>query len=218
MRAVQSDAGALDEGGIGKALEAAQGGDVAAFNTLVLVYQRQVFNVCYRTLGNAEDAADATQDALLSAFRGLKTFQGSAAGLRGWLLRIAVNACYDHLRRRQRRPADSLDALGGADPEHEISPAARVADPAETPEQRSLSAETAEAIQAAIDRLSPDQRLTVILCDVQGLSYDEAAEAMSVELGTVKSRLSRARAQLRDLLVAKGELPSSSQRLQERNP
>jgi len=210
---VQPDAGTLET-----VLKTAQGGDVAAFNTLVEAYQRQVFNVCYRTLGHREDAADATQDALLSAFRGLKTFQGSAAGLRGWLLRIAVNACYDHLRRRQRRPADSLDALGGADPEHEISPAARVADPAETPEQRSLSAETAEAIQAAIDRLSPDQRLTVILCDVQGLSYDEAAEAMSVELGTVKSRLSRARAQLRDLLVAKGELPSSSQRLQERNP
>jgi RNA polymerase sigma-70 factor (ECF subfamily) len=80
-----------------------------------------------------------------------------------------------------------------------------------------LSAETADTIQAAIDHLSPDQRLTVILCDVQGLSYDEVAEAMSVELGTVKSRLSRARAQLRAVLVEKGELPSSSQRLQERN-
>ena len=210
---MQPDAGTLET-----VLKAAQGGDVAAFNTLVVVYQRQVFNVCYRTLSSSEDAADATQDALLSAFRGLKTFQGSAAGLRGWLLRIAVNACYDHLRRRQRRPTDSLDTPGVGDPEHEMTAAERLADPGQTPEQHSLRTETAEAIQAAIDRLSPDQRLTVILCDVQGLSYDEAAEAMSVELGTVKSRLSRARAQLRDLLLEKGELPSGSQRLQEKNP
>src|SRR6266581_7807647 len=125
MLAVQPTVGALDEVRIGQALKAAQGGDVAAFNTLVLEYQRQIFNVCYRTLGNSEDASDATQDALLSAFRGLKTFQGAASGLRGWLLRIAVNTCYDQLRRRQRRPADSLDALGSTDPDHESSVAER---------------------------------------------------------------------------------------------
>jgi RNA polymerase sigma-70 factor (ECF subfamily) len=209
---VQPDAGTLET-----VLKEARRGDVAAFNTLMVVYQRQLYNVCYRTLGHSDDAADATQDALLSAFRGLKTFTGPASALRGWLLRIAVNACYDHLRRRQRRPVDSLDALGTGDLEH-TSAAERLPDPGATPEQRSLSAETAASIQAAIDCLPPDQRLAVILCDVQGLSYDEAAEAMSVELGTVKSRLSRARARLRDLLVAKGELPSGSQRLQERNP
>ena len=213
MRTVQPDSGTLEP-----ALRAAQRGDVAAFNTLVLTYQRQLYNVCYRTLGNSEDAADATQDALLSAFRGLKTFYGPASGLCGWLLRIAVNACYDQLRRRQRRPADSLDALGSTDPDQGLSVADRLADPGLDPEQRSLGAETARNIQDAIDRLPPDQRLTVVLCDVQGLSYDEAAHAMSVELGTVKSRLSRARAQLRDLLVEKGELPAGSQRLQERNP
>src|ERR1051326_1091819 len=90
-------------------LRAARRGETAAFNALVQTYQRQVYNVCYRTLGNAEDAADATQDSLLSAFRGIAAFNGPAAGLRGWLLRIAVNACYDQLRRRQRRPADSLE-------------------------------------------------------------------------------------------------------------
>jgi RNA polymerase sigma factor (sigma-70 family) len=200
------------------ALRAAQRGEVAAFNTLVLFYQRQLFNVCYRTLGNADDAADATQDALLSAFRGLKTFNGPASGLRAWLLRISVNACYDHLRRRQRRPVDSLDALRGGDLDQENSAAERLPDPGVGPEERSLSAETARTIQAAIDRLPPDQRVTVILCDVQGLSYEEAAVAMAVELGTVKSRLSRARAQLRDLLAQKGELPAASRRLPERNP
>jgi RNA polymerase sigma-70 factor (ECF subfamily) len=211
---VQPEAGTLEP-----ALRAAQRGDVAAFNTLVVEYQRQLFNVCYRTLGNAEDAADATQDALLSAFRGLKSFNGPVGGLRGWLLRIAINACYDHLRRRQRRPTVSLDAMGATDPNQDAPSAAeRLPDPGIGPEERSLSAETARNIQAAIDRLPPDQRLTVILCDVQGLSYDEAAQAMSVELGTVKSRLSRARVQLRDLLAHKGEQPAGTRRLEQRNP
>jgi RNA polymerase sigma-70 factor, ECF subfamily len=205
---VQPEAGTLE-----LALRAAQRGEVAAFNVLVDAYQRQLYNVCYRTLGNAEDAADATQDALLSAFRGLKTFQGPAAGLRGWLLRIAINACYDQLRRRQRRPTDSLDHLGPADGEGELNPADRLADPNPGPEQSSLGTETARVIQDAIDRLAPDQRMTVVLCDVQGLSYEEVAQVMSVELGTVKSRLSRARALLRDVLTQKGELPASSQRL-----
>lgn len=215
---MQPEPGALDASELDQALRAAQGGDVAAFDTLVVTHQRQLFNVCYRMLGNAEDAADTTQDALLSAFRALKTFNGTSSGLRGWLLRIGVNACYDQLRRRQRRPTDSLDALGDVDPEHEMSAADRVADPGPGPEQHSMSAETARTIQQAIDRLPPDQRLAVVLCDVQGLSYDEAAAAMSVELGTVKSRLSRARAQLRDVLAEKGELPGSAQRLKQRKP
>jgi RNA polymerase sigma-70 factor (ECF subfamily) len=210
---VEPDVGALET-----ALRAAQRGDVAAFNVLVLAYQRQVFNVCYRTLGNSDDAADATQDALLSAFRGLKTFNGPGAGLRAWLLRIAINTCYDHLRRRQRRPADSLDAMQGADLDHETSVADHLADPSPGPDERSMGAETARNIQDAIDHLPPEQRLTVILCDVQGLSYDEAAQVMSVELGTIKSRLSRARAHLRDVLTQKGELPARSERLEQRNP
>jgi RNA polymerase sigma-70 factor, ECF subfamily len=212
MLAVQPEAGTLED-----TLKSAQRGDVAAFNTIVVVFQRQLFNVCYRTLGNSEDAADATQDALLNAFRGLKSFNGPAAGLRGWLLRIAVNTCYDHLRRRQRRPAESLDALGAAQSDQEVSAAERVPDPDPTPEQQSLSAESGRSIQQAIDHLPAEQRLTVILCDVQGLSYDEAAGVMQVELGTVKSRLSRARAQLRMALIEKGELPVRSERLQERN-
>src|SRR6266566_5118827 len=128
MLRVQPEAGTLEH-----ALVAAQRGDVAAFNTLVQAFQRQVFNVCYRTLGNAEDAADSTQDAFLSAFRGLKSFNGPAAGLRGWLLRIAVNTCYDELRRRQRRPTESLD--------NDSSTSERIPDPAVGPEQQSLNAE-----------------------------------------------------------------------------
>jgi RNA polymerase sigma factor (sigma-70 family) len=203
---VQPDAGTLE-----LALRDAQRGDVAAFNGLVRLYQRQVYNVCYRTLSNPDDAADATQEAFLGAFRGISSFRGPPEGFRGWLLRVAVNACYDHLRRRQRRPADSLDSYA---PEEIALP-----DPEPGPEQRALSAATAQEIQAAIDQLPHDQRLTVVLCDIQGLSYDEAAAAMQVELGTVKSRLSRARARLRDLLQrAKSELDNPISRLEQRNP
>ena len=153
------------------------------------LYQRQVFNVCYRTLGNTEDAADATQDALLSAFRGFKSFKGSAGGLRGWLLRIAVNTCYDQLRRRQRRPPRvwTRCTLADADPEPTLAERAPIHGPGQSsavsaPKRRATS-------RRRIDQLPPEQRLTVILCDVQGLSYDEAAQVMAVELGTVKSRL-----------------------------
>ena len=211
MPGVQPDPASLEP-----ALRAAQRGEVAAFNTLVQAYQRQVYNICYRTLGNAEDAADATQDAFLSAFRGLKSFRGESSGFRSWLLRVAVNACYDQLRRRQRRPSDSLDALGEVP--DELGPAERLADPSAGPEQQALSGEVARQIEHALTRLAPEQRLAVVLCDIQGLSYDEAAQVMSVELGTVKSRLSRARAHLRDVLLATGELKGPSQRLEQRNP
>ena len=210
---MQPDAGTLES-----ALKAAQGGEVAAFNTLISAYQRQVYNVCYRTLGNAEDAADATQDALLNAFRAIKSFNGPAAGLRSWLLRIAVNTCYDQLRRRQRRPSRAWTRCTPTDADPEPALADRLETRGPGPEQHSLGAETARHIQQAIDQLPPEQRLTVVLCDVQGLSYDEAAQIMSIELGTVKSRLSRARAQLRVLLTEKGELPAGSARLQERSP
>jgi RNA polymerase sigma-70 factor (ECF subfamily) len=212
MPVVLGDAGALEQ-----ALRAAQRGDRAAFNSLVLTFQRQIYNVCFRTLGSAEDAADATQDTFLSAFRGLSTFKGPAPGLRPWMLRVAVNTCYDHLRRRQRRPSESLDALDEVDAEG-VAHGDRVVDPDPGPEQHLLSAEVARAIQFALDRLSDEHRLTVVLCDVQGFSYEEAASAMSVELGTVKSRLSRARAQLRDLLAAAGELPAGARRLERKNP
>jgi RNA polymerase sigma-70 factor (ECF subfamily) len=198
--------------GLDAALHAARGGETSAFNSLVQLHQRQIFNLCYRTLGNPEDAADATQDTFLNAFRALRTFTGPSAALRGWLMRIAVNTCYDQLRVRQRRPTDSLDR------EDDLSPTEHVVDPSAGPEETSLNAETARLIQQAIDALPTEQRMTVVLCDVQGLSYEEAAQAMSIELGTVKSRLSRARAQLRLVLTEKGELAAFSKRLQEKNP
>jgi RNA polymerase sigma-70 factor (ECF subfamily) len=188
-----------------RALDAARRGEVAAFNELVLAYQTVVYTVALRTLGNPDDAADATQETFVSAFRAIRDFRGGS--IKAWLLRIAVNACYDQLRRRQRRPAGSLDELteGG-----EVDFPASDADPG--PERAALGGETARVIQAGLNTLPEDQRILVLLCDVQGLSYEEAAVATGVALGTVKSRLSRARARLRDYLTEHGELPGDLRR------
>ena len=191
-----------------RALEAAQRGDVAAFNALVLAHQTTVYNVALRTLGNPEDAADATQEAFISAYRAVRDFRGGS--FKAWLLRIAVNACYDILRRRQRRPSSSLEVVlegGESDP--------GLADRRIGPERAALATETVAAVEAALLTLPEEQRALVVLCDVQGLSYEEAAEATGAALGTVKSRLSRARARLRDQLAARGELPGELERHHE---
>ncbi|HYU19201.1 MAG TPA: sigma-70 family RNA polymerase sigma factor [Chloroflexota bacterium] len=191
-----------------RALEGARQGELAAFNQLVLMYQTAVFNVALRTLGNPDDAADAAQETFVSAFRAIREFRGGS--FKAWLLRITVNSCYDIVRRRQRRPASSLDELGER-ADGDFGPS----DLKPGPEQTALSTETARAIQDGLATLPAEQRLLVLLCDVQGLSYEEAAGATQVALGTVKSRLSRARARLRDYLRERGELPSHSRRHME---
>jgi RNA polymerase sigma-70 factor (ECF subfamily) len=188
-----------------RALEAAQRGDTEAFNELVLTYQTSVYNVALRTLGHPEDAADATQDAFLSAYRAIHEFRGGS--FKAWLLRIAVNTCYDILRRRQRRPSTSLEVIV-----EETGDNARLADRQIGPERAALAAETVATVEQALLTLPDDQRVVVVLCDVQGLSYEEAADVEGIALGTVKSRLSRARARLRQFLVDRGELPAELER------
>ncbi|MDE3078157.1 MAG: RNA polymerase sigma factor [Chloroflexota bacterium] len=165
----------------------ARAGETAAFNRLVELTQGVVYNVCLRTLGEAEAAADATQEAFFAAYRSLNSHRGGS--FRAWLLRIAVNQCYDLLRKRKRQPAEPMDAE-----------ALEVVDPEPRPDQVALRAETARAVERAIGQLPLEQRLCVILVDAQGLDYQEAARALNVNLGTVKSRLSRARAELRELI------------------
>lgn len=176
-----------------------QRGDVRAFNLLVERYQVRIYNLCYRMLNDPEAAADVAQDAFLSAYRNIKRYRGGSFA--AWLLRIATNACYDQLRARQRRPTSSIDALLD-DEEHAPR---QFEDQGESPDDRSLRNELAGEIQRALAELEPDQRLAVVLSDIQGLSYDEISSATGWPLGTVKSRLSRGRAQLRQVL-RQGEL------------
>ncbi len=184
-------------------VEAGQQGDVEAFNQLVKLYEVRVYNLCYRMLGDADAAADVAQDTFIAAYRNLSRFRGGM--FRSWLFRIATNACYDALRARKRRPSVSLSAMGDAD---DAAPAFDLPDLGETPDERALRHELSAAIQRGIAQLPEEQRIVVILSDVQGFAYEEIAEVTSTNLGTVKSRLSRARARLRDILRAGELLPA----------
>lgn len=188
-----------------------QRGDTRAFNVLVEHYQVRVYNLCYRMLNDPEAAADVTQDAFISAYRNIRRYRGGSFA--AWLLRIATNACYDHLRSRQRRPTSSIDALLD-DEEHAPR---QFEDQGESPDERSLRNELANEIQRSLDALEPDQRLVIIMSDVQGFSYDEISAATGWPLGTVKSRLSRGRAQLRNVL-RQGELLPPRYRLEDQEP
>ena len=180
-------------------IRAAQLGDVDGFNRLVETYQALAYNVALRTLGGREDAADATQEAFLSAYRGIDGFRGGA--FKSWLLRIVVNACYDLRRRERRRPATSMDSIV-----EELGEAPWADEDAPDPEDLAISQETLTTIERALAELPVDQRIVITLVDLQGCSYEEAADAMSCAIGTIRSRLARGRARFRDLLVAGGNL------------
>jgi RNA polymerase sigma-70 factor (ECF subfamily) len=175
----------------------ARNGDLSAFNELVVEYQTLVYTLCYRMLGQAQAAEDAAQETFVSAWRNIHTVRGET--FRPWLLRIAANLCRDELRRRVRRPSTSLDIAleaGMPDPpDEEPSPDASV-----------LTSELRGKLEAALQELPEDQRTALVLCDVEGLDYNEIATVMNTSLGTVKSRIARARLKMRDLLQREPEL------------
>lgn len=190
-------------------IAAARNGDLDAFNELVLAYQDRVYNLAYRILGDPASAEDATQEAFISAYRHLPTFRGGS--FLSWLMRTVVNRCYDELRRRQRRPTVSWESFGDMD--EEANPFLVNGHP--TPEEAAQQAELTDLLQRAITSLPPDQRVVLVLSDVEGLDYAAIAEAVGIPLGTVKSRLARARARLRDFLQARGELLPRKYRLED---
>lgn len=194
-------------------IRSAQQGDLEAFNALVLAYQDMLFNTALRILGDEEIAADATQEAFLSAFKGLNRFRGGS--FKAWLLRTVTNACYDELRRKKRRPTTPLEPgpAEGTDADEMDSPR-WLADPALTPEQSAEAVELEHAIQHCLDHLPVEFRTVVVMADLEGLDYAEVAAAVRVPLGTIKSRLARARLRLRECLQGFAELLPAHMRLQ----
>jgi len=190
-------------------IQAARDGDLDSFNRLVLAYQDLVYNHAYRMIGEEEAADDAAQSTFISAYNHIKSFRGGS--FKAWLLRIVTNACYDELRRRKRRPTVPLEPMDDAG--EEVESAKWMVDPGDQPEEQIQTAELRRAIQHCLDNLPSDFRSTVIMVDVQGLDYFEAAEAIGKPIGTIKSRLARARLRLRDCLNGFAELLPAGFRL-----
>jgi len=193
-------------------IQDAQHGDLDAFNTLVLHYQDMVFNVALRILGDDDLAADAAQEAFISAFRNINSFRGGS--FKAWLMRTVTNACYDELRRQKRRPTTPLEP--DTNDGEEMDSPRWLADPNLSPEQEAEADELEHAIQHCLENLPTDFRVVVVMADIQGLDYNEVAIAARVPLGTIKSRLARARLRLRECLRGFEELLPVSFRLEER--
>lgn len=183
-------------------LEKARSGDVDAFEMLIKGHERKAFNIAYRFLKNPEDAEDVTQEAFLRAFKNIKKFKGQSS-FSTWLYRIINNMCIDFVRAKQNKNTDSIDKTILYDGEElELQIPSNKNDPVEFTE----SSEISDLMQKLLDELPDEQKMAVVLRDIQGFSYNEIAKITGVGMGTVKSRINRARLALRELIKQKGEL------------
>ena len=183
-------------------IQAARNGDQAAFGELVQQYQKRVFALAVRMCPTPELAEEAAQEAFLAAWQGLPFFRGDSA-FATWLYRLTSNACVDLLRKENRHQGPSLD---------DETVSAEVPDPAPTPEKAVEQQELRRQIEAGLQTLSPEHREVLIIREIHQLRYDEIADSLSLDVGTVKSRISRARKQLRNFLLKSGNfspLPAS---------
>ncbi len=172
-----------------------QHGDLEAFNALILLYQDSLYTLAVHILQDEDRAADALQEAFLAAFRSLHTFHGGS--FRSWLARAVINKCYDECRRSARHP---ILPLMRHSQEEELDEADRLRDPTPSPEEVLNARELNAAIQDCLRTLPVNYRTVLILVDVDGLSYEEAATILRLPIGTVKSRLPRARLAMRRAL------------------
>ena len=177
-------------------------GDVNAFEKLVLEYEKSVYAITQRMTGNAEDAADMTQETFIKAYNSLSSFRGDSK-FSVWLYRIATNVCLDFLRSRSRKPTVSLSVEDDDGEEVELD----IADESQSPERLLERGLTRDAVRRGLNALSPEYRQILLLREIQGLSYEEIADVLRIEVGTVKSRIFRARKRLCAFLVEDGNIP-----------
>jgi len=178
-----------------------------------MIYQTAVYNTALRIVYDEDRANDLAQTAFISAWQHMDSFKGDS--FKPWILRITINACYDELRRQRRHPSVPLEPVSTEDDE-ENEDVHWLMDPSPQPSQTTETNEMIQAVENCLNRLPFDYRSVLLLIDVQELDYQEASEVLDKPLGTVKSRLFRARQKMRDCLKEKGELFSSEDRYFDR--
>lgn len=180
-----------------KLIARATSGDPAAFNSLMQQHEGRMYAVALRMCANREDAQDCLQEAMLRIYRAISGFKGESS-FATWVYRITMNTCLDELRKRKNRQSTSLDNLldMGWSPSDETN----------APEKHAIRNESRRALQSAIANLPEDMRSAIVLRDIEGLSYDEIAQALGINIGTIKSRISRGREKLREKLKENSEL------------
>ena len=182
-----------------EAISKSKNGDVDGFNWLVATYERLVYNVALRMMGNNQDAEDAAQDSFLSAYKSITRFNG--VSFKPWICRITANTCIDKIKHNKRRPTTPIENA----PREFLS-----TKPSDSPEEHASRKELKDYIDRTLSLLPPNLRLVVVLADVQGMTYEETSEIMGCSLGTVKSRLFRGRRKMRELLLEHRELLPSN--------
>lgn len=185
-------------------------GDLDAFDQLVNRYENKIYSLTFRFMGNHADAGDLAQETFIRLYLALGGFRGDSS-FSTWLYRIAANTCRDEIRKRKRRPNISMDELIESSPAH-----VPVADDQDAPEEVIQRMELQRQVQECLNELSQDHRLILVMREIQEFSYQEIAEVLKCSMGTVKSRISRARQALKEKIKEKGELLHDQGRLVEK--
>ena len=185
-------------------VKCAAGGDEGAFEKLVIENEKLIYNVALKITGNPDDAEDVAQEAFIKAYRNLGSFRGESR-FSGWLYRLCYNAAMDHIRKTRDPNLRSLTNDDGSDAELDVS------DPAPTPEESAERKETQRIVREAVNQLDDDKREILIMREFSGMSYTNIADALGIEEGTVKSRISRARASLAEILRQSGTFSQLSE-------
>ena len=172
-------------------IQKASGGDASAFNNLMSLHEKRMYAVALRMCGNREDAQDCLQEAMLRIYRSIGSFKGQSS-FSTWAYRITMNTCLDELRRKKNKQSTSLDSL--------LDVGWSPTDESNAPERKAIQSELRNTLHAAIRALPEDMRSAIVLRDMQGMVYEEIAQALNVNVGTIKSRISRGREKLREKL------------------